>query len=126
MILLDTSALLFWTVEPEKLSARAAVVIAEADRIFISSMSIWEVGLKATKGKLALPGSPREYLQIVENLKRTEILPVDEQIWLKNVELDWPHRDPADRTIVATATLLDCPLVTSDVAMRDFYPKAIW
>jgi PIN domain nuclease of toxin-antitoxin system len=55
-----------------------------------------------------------------------EILPVDEKIWLKNLQLDWPHRDPADRTIVATATLFSCPLITSDRVIQSFYAETIW
>ena len=51
---------------------------------------------------------------------------VDTETWLANLELSWDHRDPADRTIVATAVVNDCPLVTSDRAMRDFYPCAVW
>ncbi len=126
MILLDTSALLYWTVRDNELPDTARQVIEVAEDIRISSISIWEIGLKSQKGKLQLPVPLRDYVQRIRNMANVTILPVDEQIWLKNVELDWPHRDPADRTIVATAMLLDCPLVTSDVAMRDFYPKAIW
>ncbi len=38
----------------------------------------------------------------------------------------WEHRDPADRTIVATAVLKDLPIVTKDDIIGRFYPKVIW
>lgn len=40
--------------------------------------------------------------------------------------LEWPHPDPADRTIVATASLNDIPIVTKDQIIREFYPQTIW
>ena len=52
--------------------------------------------------------------------------PVTEMTWLKNLELTWDHKDPADRTIVATATLFSCPLITSDPEIRSFYANAVW
>ena len=65
-------------------------------------------------------------LNELERIARVEILPVDTETWLANLELSWDHRDPADRTIVATAVVNDCPLVTSDRAMRNFYSSAVW
>ena len=126
MIVLDTSALLFWTLHRERLSQAAAAAIADTDRIVISAMSIWEIGIKAGKGNLDIPLSIREFADRLERIDRVEVVPVDLAIWLQNLELDWTHRDPSDRTIVATATLLDCPLVTSDATIRTFYAKTVW
>ena len=126
MIVLDTSALIFWTLDQEKLSPSATAVITEADDIIISSISIWEIGIKAKNGRLILPLSLREYLEKLKSVSLLSIKPVDEHIWLKNIELDWKNRDPADRTIVATASLLGCRLVTSDKRILDFYADAIW
>jgi PIN domain nuclease of toxin-antitoxin system len=126
MILLDTAALLYWTLSPTHLTAQATTAIAQAEQVLLSSISIWEIGLKASTGKLALPLPLRTYVETVKIANKVEITPVTELTWLMNVELAWGHKDPADRTIVATAILLDCPLVTSDQRIRSFYPKAIW
>ncbi len=61
MIVLDTSALLFWTLDQERLSAIAAQSISDTERIGVSSMSIWEIGIKSKKGKLLLPVSLKEF-----------------------------------------------------------------
>lgn len=126
MLILDTSALIFWTLDRERLSETAAAAIAEADRILVSSISIWEIGIKVNRGKLSIPMTVREYADRLAQVDRVELLPVDTETWLKNTELDWAHRDPADRTIVAVALLHACPLVTSDKAIRDFYKNSIW
>ena len=126
MIVLDTSALVFWTLNRDRLSRTAAQAISDADRIALSSISIWEIGIKVKKEQLSIPISIQEFTDKLEQIDRLDILPVDVQTWIKNLELGWDHRDPADRTIVATASLHACPLVTSDSAIRAFYSQAIW
>jgi PIN domain nuclease of toxin-antitoxin system len=126
MIVLDTSTLLYWTLDPDQLSSKASRTIDQADHILISSISVWEIGLKVKRRKLEIPLPISDYVQRLERLKAFEVLPVDIQTWLDNLALPWEHRDPADRTIVALAQRLDCPLVTSDSVIADFYPKTVW
>jgi PIN domain nuclease of toxin-antitoxin system len=55
-LLLDTHALLWWLVEPEKLSSLALAAINEpAATIFVSAASGWEIATKSRLGKL--PGA---------------------------------------------------------------------
>ncbi len=126
MIVLDTSALIFWSLDPKKLSEKARKAIDKADQIILSSISIWEIGLKVKAGRLALPLSITDYIHKLQMLERLEIKAVDIETWIENVSLNWAHRDPADRTIVATASLQNCPLVTSDRIIRAYYKHSIW
>ena len=126
MIIADTATLLFWTLDQKRLSDPATHAIAQADRVGVSSISIWEIGIKVKKGKLSIPLSIREFTDKLDQVDRVDILPVDAATWLKNLELDWNHRDPADRTMVATAILHGCPLVTPDVTIRAYHPQTIW
>ncbi|MFA5505003.1 MAG: type II toxin-antitoxin system VapC family toxin [Vulcanimicrobiota bacterium] len=126
MLVLDTSALLYWTMAPERLTKRASTAIDGSSALLVSAISLWEIGVKAAKGKLQIPVSIREYSERLSLVERVEILDVDLETWLMNLDLAWEHRDPADRTIVATASLRGCPLVTSDGAILDFYSDSIW
>jgi len=126
MVVLDTSALIFWTLDSTKLSAKAAGIIASTDRIAVSAISIWEVGIKAKRQKLTLPLSLQEYTDRIKHVNKVDIVPVDERIWIKSLDLDWEHRDPADRVITATAILRECPLITSDSLLLAYYPGAVW
>ena len=126
MVLLDTSALIFWTLDRDRLSNAATQAIADADRIALSAISIWEIGIKVNKEQLVIPISIREFTNRVEQVDLVEILPVCTRTWIRNLELDWDHRDPADRTIVATASLNACPIVTSDAIIRAYYAQTIW
>ena len=126
IILLDTSALLYYTLAPNRLSEVAKNAIAQAEKLLISSISLWEIALKAKKGKLTLPMSIETFVEELDTIEIIDILDVSVSVWLENVRLDWEHRDPADRTIVATAVLHNCSLVTSDQEIRAFYTQSIW
>lgn len=127
-VVLDTSALLFWTLAPERLSQRARAAIDGATPFgwLVSTISLWEIGLKVQLGQLALGVSFTEYVQRLQLVDGVVLAPVDVRICLRALELNWAHRDPADRVIVATAELQSLPLVTSDVEMGRYYAEVIW
>ena len=128
MVLLDTCALLWWTLSPESLSPAARKACAEAagQTLYVSSISIWEIGIKVKKKKLKLPISFPEYVSRLKQISNLTILPVTEDNWIANLALDWDNPDPADRTIVATATALNIPIVTKDQQIRGFCSNAVW
>ncbi len=125
MIILDTCVLIYWTLDPSKLSKKAEKLLNNND-IGISSISIWEIGIKTLRKKLILPLSIEAYSKKLKKVDRVTIIPVDEKIWIDNINLNWSHKDPADRTIVATAKALNSPLLTSDKRILKFYKKAVW
>ncbi len=129
MILLDTHAVIWWTLDPEKLSKRAAKLCAQfADTpAYLSSISIWEIGIKIKKGKLHLGISAKEFTDRLKHTGLVQIVPVDETIWLRSLELDWDHSDPGDRTIVATAQIKNVPVLTKDETIHHFKgAKTLW
>ena len=126
MAVLDTCTLLWWTLAPEKLSSGAQKEIDKWERVSISSITIWEIGIKIKRGKLEIPLTIEEYVHRLRQTGIVEIIPVDEKIWIGNILLDWDHRDPADRTIVATAEQKSLPLVTPDKIIGEFYADTIW
>lgn len=121
MIVLDTHALLWWLIAPHKLSPRARSACEEIERNgsgIVSSISVWEIALKHRLGKLELPGTVSELVARVEQDRMVELRPVDTATWLSTAALDWDHRDPADRVIVATAVIAGLPILTKDRAMH--------
>lgn len=128
MVLLDTCALLWWTFDPDSLSDTASRVCNNIPLTgaAISSISIWEIGIKMKKKKIEIPLTLEEYVSRLKQIGSLEIIPVDEAVWMANISLDWHHKDPADRTIVATARLRKLPIITTDGIIKDFYPNTIW
>lgn len=130
MIVLDTHTWLWWLSDPRQLSrrARAAVRAAmEGSEIYISSISAWEVAMLVAKGRLRLSMDAPDWIAQSQALSFIRFVPVDNAIALRSVQLDVPHRDPADRIIAATAIGLGAWLVTKDEKLVQ-YPgvKTLW
>lgn len=126
MIFLDTCALLYNAFEKGSLSPAAAQKIGESDGFLISSISIWEIGIKIKKGKLNIPIPLEEFISKLHQVQHFHIRAIDEKIWMNSLNLDWDHRDPADRVIVASAGANHMELITSDRIILNFYPEAVW
>ncbi len=126
IIALDTAALVYWSLDPDRLSAAAADALAAAEQKIVSSISLWELGQKIKRRELSLPLRLNDYVDRLQHVGDLRIVAVDEQCWLRSLVLDWDHSDMADRTIVAMAMLQACDLVSSDERLRTFYSRAIW
>ena len=116
-LLLDTNAFA-WIIDDEavgnRLEESAARLIGKEPEICVSAVSFYEIGLKVWAGKWP---EMRLHLSNLAGLcdgLDIERLPLDDAVSLRAATLDWPHRDPFDRLIVATALHLDCPIVTTD------------
>ncbi|MFA6291560.1 MAG: PIN domain-containing protein [Victivallales bacterium] len=70
--------------------------------------------------------SLNDYVHRLKKIKNIHIIPVDEMIFIEDISLKWEHKDPSDRTIVATAKLKNLPIITKDPLIRNFYPNTIW
>ncbi len=126
MLVLDTCALLWYCLEPESLSPAARVAIQQTDTLLVSSISFWEIAMKEKKGDLKLPMPPEAFSQMVGNVIKIRVMPVETAHWLESVRLDWDHRDPADRLITALASLFRAGLVTADQRIRTWYQLPVW
>jgi len=129
MVALDTHVLLWWSLDPGKLSKKAAVICGEIEErgSYVSSISIWELGVKIRNGKLDIGMSVRDFAERLKRIGCVEIVPVDDTIWVRSLELDWEHRDPADRVIVTTALIHGLPLITKDQTIhKSNQLKCIW
>ena len=128
LAVLDTCALLWWSFEPNKLSPDAYDLCSRAcdEGACVSAISIWEIGIKIKKRSLDIKENLNEYVHRLKKIRNIHIIPVDEIIIMENIFLEWEHKDPADRTIVATAKLRNLPIITKDPVIRNFYPKTVW
>lgn len=78
--------------------------------------------------RLAFTIDTDSWITSVEALPFFTFVPVDNRIAVRSVQLDeFPHRDPADRIIVATALGLGATVVTADTRLRGYRPLAtVW
>src|SRR4051794_37931212 len=101
--------------QADLLSVSAKDAIRTADRLGVSAISCWEVGMLAEKGRLKLDRPTGAWVQTALRWSRVVALPVTSEIAV--AAATFPpgfHGDPADRIIAATASIHGAPLVTRD------------
>ena len=128
-LVLDTCALIWWSLDPEQLSLLAQKACEQMEKNkngLVASISIWEIAIKIKNKKLDLGISLEIYIKRLQQSDVISIIPIDENLWLKSVALKWEHKDPADRIIVALADQYYAPVITKDQKIRGFYPSVLW
>ena len=125
-ILLDTSALLYWTLAPARLSHAARQAVDGASMRIALSVSLWEIALKSARGRVKLPLELDEDVARLERVEGLEIVPLDGETAVRGARLAGDHRDPVDRWVVAHAHRQNVPLVTSNATMQAFSGRAVW
>jgi PIN domain nuclease of toxin-antitoxin system len=118
MILLDTHVLVWWVHGDRRLTPTQAQVVSdnEADRIGVSAISCWEVAKLVEYGRLELPCELHEWFNQALGYPAVQLLALTPEIAIESTRLpgQFPHRDPADQIIVATARIHGIPLLTAD------------
>ncbi len=128
-IVLDTCALIWWSLDPDKLSQSAKDVCNQMEKEkngLVPSIAIWEIAIKIKNKKLDLGVDLNEYVASVKKSSVVRIVPINEELWLESVKLEWSHRDPVDRVVVALASSNQASIITADKEIRDFYSEVIW
>ena len=119
-MILDTHAWLWFATDDKKLPKRIKSKIESSfDSCYISSISIWEACLLASRGKISIKSeNPTQGLrQLLKDIP-FKVAPITEEIVLLSQELTFKHRDPADHFIAATSKAYELPLVTLDKDLK--------
>jgi PIN domain nuclease of toxin-antitoxin system len=117
VLILDTHACWWWTNQPSLLGRASSRAIAQADRLGIPSIVLWEIALLVRKKRLELGMRIEEWMEALREIPRVRFLSLDADAAVLAESLKM-HPDPADRFIVATAIRAKAALVTKDRAIR--------
>ena len=116
-LLVDSHALIWLLMEPDKLSTRAREALHSADAtLFMSAATVWELELKQSKGKLRLPEG---WVRKVQEHGMIE-LPIHFAEAAASARLPWHHADPFDRMLIAQAKLHGFTLVSRDSVFAQY------
>lgn len=124
-LLLDTHVWL-WYAEgtPDKLSPTtlAAIDAARMDqRLFVSSISVWEIGMQCAKGRISLSATVDDWVRQGLTRSGIRLQALDAETALESTRLPGaPHGDPADRFLIATARVHGLTLVTADAKINEY------
>jgi len=114
-LLLDTHIWLWSHLEPERLRKRVrTALVAPANELWLSPISVWEVLVLAERGRLTMDGDPRAWIEVACSKAPMYEAPITHEVAMRSRAIDVPHQDPADRFLAATAQTYDLTLVTDD------------
>ena len=114
-LLLDTHIWLWSTIEPARLTRRVDKALRNpANELWLSPVSVGELVVLLRKQRLNLPLDVASWVaKTMQDLQLTEA-PLTIEIALAISSINFPHGDPADHFLAATAKVLDLTLITAD------------
>lgn len=120
-VLLDTHTLMWWLFDSPRLSNTALQIIDEADAVYVSAASLYEIDSKrrfprARSRDVALMRMPRDMPTALPVLG-LRLLDISVEVAWRAANLAMDHGDPWDRILIAQAQALNVPLVSCDKAL---------
>jgi PIN domain nuclease of toxin-antitoxin system len=130
MIILDTHMWRWWVSGEARFKpSHQAVLDSEIgqDR-GVSVISCWEMAKAIETGNLVLSIPVEEWIEKALRFPGVVLVDLTPRIAVESTKLPQPfHRDPGDQIIVATARVLDCPLLTAyDPILAYPHVKLAW
>ena len=107
----------------ERIGEHAHAALTARDiRTVVSAVTIWEIAIKRSLGKLEAPDG------LLSQLERAgvDLLPVSARHADQVTALPPHHRDPFDRLLVAQATVEGLTLVSGDEDIRRYDVEVVW
>jgi PIN domain nuclease of toxin-antitoxin system len=114
-LLLDTHIWVWSVLDRARLSSRlTAALESPRNELWLSPISLWEVLTLSEKRRLVLHPTPQAWIANALDTLPMREAPITYQVAQETARVQLPHRDPADRFLVATARVFDLTLVTAD------------
>ena len=117
-LLLDTHCWLWIQSGGDEFSRSVVAEIEDAGQrgiLLISAMSVWELSMLATKGRVILRMPLLEWVREALKTPGLSLVPLSPEIAVESTQLPGRfHGDPADRIIVASARYTGATLLTRD------------
>lgn len=100
---------------------KAADQAALRSRLFISAISVWEIGMLAEKKRIVLDKDPLDWVEMALQQFGFSFIPLTPRIAIESTRLpEQMHADPADRILIATAREQNAVLVTYDAKLLGY------
>ncbi len=123
-LLLDTNVIVWLLLGArDRVPQRVVALLQDRDvSVAVSAVSVWEIAVKRSLGKLDIDG---RWLAVLGSLG-FESLPVTALQAATVERLPWHHRDPFDRLLVAQAQVENRLLVSADGRMAAYDIQILW
>jgi PIN domain nuclease of toxin-antitoxin system len=126
-ILIDTHVFIWWTSDAQKLSPRVYNLLTNPNtEALLSIVSIWEMQIKLSLGKLQLKVSLPELVDDEIKRNRIELLQLDISHIYALSSLPQHHRDPFDRLLIAQSMSEGLEIVSVDENFDAYGVQRFW
>lgn len=126
-LLLDTHTFLWFLLEDPHLSTTANdLIIDPTNDIEVSPATYWEIAIKVSLGKYALPEPYDIFLEREIATNDFRILPIEPKHTAVLTTLPFHHRDPFDRLLIAQAMVEAIPILSVDTAFDAYPVTRLW
>ena len=125
-LLLDTHTLLWWVADDQSLSSAARNAISNAENVVASDVSLWELTVKASLGKIRVDPSVADWFDQHTAQSRFRALSIARRHLAELAALPMEHRDPFDRLLVAQARVENLTLVSRDSMFAKYDVRTLW
>ena len=124
-VLLDTHAWAWSLAGDDRLSSRALAAIQDADNVFVSPITFFEIAQKVRLGKWPEMVTFIDQLPSLLQSQGGVVAAFGPQTCLDAGMMDWAHRDPFDRLLAATARQSNHLLVSANTAFDGIVTR-VW
>ncbi|MBM2814702.1 MAG: toxin-antitoxin system toxin component [Ignavibacteria bacterium] len=124
--LIDTQILIWIFGDSYRIPKKILDILKNTEnQIIVSAVSIWEIAIKKSIGKLKFDFELKILVQEIYEMN-INILDITSEQIIKVADLPFHHKDPFDRLIISQAILENLPVNSSDVNFKKYEIELIW
>jgi PIN domain nuclease of toxin-antitoxin system len=125
-LLLDTHTFIWFVENDANLPTSSKIQIEDTDNeIFVSVISLWEIAIKVSLGKLDMTLDLPTIINLIEE-NGFIILPISPEHTVYVSELPFYHRDPFDRMLIAQTFVEKLTIISKDAIFNDYGVDCRW
>lgn len=126
-LLLDTCTFLWIANESKELTPKVCTEFSNPEnRVFLSSVSYWEILIKYQLNRMKLPESPVQFVPKFREKHGIESLALQEEAVTHLARLPIYHKDPFDRILVCQAIAHGLTIATPDPLIVQYPVRIVW
>lgn len=126
-LLIDTH-IAIWVVDDDaRLTGQARQIITQAEGVFVSTASIWELSIKFSNRRNRREQMPFSGYDAIIRFEESgfELLALEPLHVAAVGSLPWHHRDPFDRLLIAHALVEGMTLMTHDRVLGQYSDRVL-
>jgi PIN domain nuclease of toxin-antitoxin system len=110
----------------EPISNTAKTILDDVTaEVYVSIASVWEIAIKIGTGKLKYAGGVRAFLDDIK-MNEFKLLDIKESHLGLVEELEYHHRDPFDRLLIAAVIADGMTMLTADENIHKYDVPFVW